>query len=96
LAEEHAGVNLPPKPTKRLEDKISSAALTHINKKINAEKTAIEAVMFLVYEVRASKIAAFDTKKSRKSEHHMTNDPKEIIQIYQENKNRLLTPRING
>ena len=35
--------------------------------------------MFLVYEVKVSKIAALDAKRSQKSEHHMTNDPKEII-----------------
>jgi hypothetical protein len=78
LAEEHAGVNIPPKP-KRLEDRISSAALTKINKDIKTEKAVIEAVMFLAYETRVSNVAAYDAKRSQKADRQMTNDPSEII-----------------
>jgi hypothetical protein len=43
-----------------LEDKIAPAALEQIKKKISTEKAAIEAVMFLVYDIRVSKMSAFD------------------------------------
>ena len=62
-----------------MEDRIDKAALAQIEKKISTEKAAIEAVMFLVYDIRVSKMSAFDAKKSSKSDDKMTNDPREII-----------------
>jgi len=63
LAQENAGVNVP-KKTKQLEDRIAPAELAKIKKKISTEKAAIEAVMYLVYDIRVSKMAAFDAKRS--------------------------------
>jgi hypothetical protein len=47
-----------------LVDRIAPAELAKIEKKIATEKAAIEAVMFLVYDIRVSKMAAFDAKRS--------------------------------
>jgi hypothetical protein len=63
LAQEHAGVNEPPKPT-GLAAKIDQAELKKIEKKITSEHTAISAIMALVYDIRVSKMAAFDAKRS--------------------------------
>lgn len=81
LAQENAGVDLS-KRTKPLDEKIDRAELAKINKKISSEKSAIEAVMYLVYDIKVSRMAAFDAKRSSKSESRMTNDPEEIIRIY--------------
>jgi hypothetical protein len=62
LAQENAGINQP--KTKRLAARIAPAELAKIDKKIATEKAAIEAVMFLVYDIRVSKMAAFDAKRS--------------------------------
>jgi len=94
LAQEHAGVN-EAAPT-GLAAKIAPAELTKIDKKLTSERAAIEAIMYLVYDIRVSKMAAFDAKRSQKSDSRLTNDPDEIIRIYQENKTRCRTSIAGG
>lgn len=45
-------------------DRIAPAAVTKIKKKLEIEQAAIEAVMFLVYDIRVANRAAFDAKRS--------------------------------